>query len=272
MKHGKDKIIGIVGGMGPQAGVALLESITRFTEAATDQEHLPAILMSFPGWITDRTAFLEGHVNSNPAYTIAGIIKKLESAGAEVIGIACNTSHAPRIYNVVMDELQNSGSKARLVNMPYETCKHIKDNYPQASRVGVMCTNGTYRSGIYRDLLRNMGFEAVIPDQSFQNDVIHRMVYDPEFGIKSNTGGITKQVRSLMREALAFFEESDTDALILGCTEFSLIPSGSDEASAGEANMIIADSTEILAKSLIREARATVPMASDVLEYSCFKL
>src|SRR5215213_8942139 len=104
MDRGRNKTIGIVGGMGPQAGVALLNSITCMTGAAKDQEHLSAILMSFPGEVEDRTSFLEGNVSINPAYSIANIISRLEIAGANIIGIACNTSHAPRIYNVITEE------------------------------------------------------------------------------------------------------------------------------------------------------------------------
>src|SRR6187402_3337971 len=103
MEH--NKVIGIVGGMGPQAGAALFNDILRQTNAMTDQQHLSTILMSFPGDIADRTAFLEGEPVVNPAFVIAQVIKKLENAGAEIIGMACNTSHAPEIYDVVTEQL-----------------------------------------------------------------------------------------------------------------------------------------------------------------------
>lgn len=249
MSHAGNKTIGIVGGMGPQAGVALLNSITCMTRAAKDQEHLSVILMSFPGEIEDRTAFLEGNVAINPAYTIAKIINKLEVAGANIIGIACNTSHAPRIYNVITEELKKAGNAVRLINMPFETCRYIKDNCPQVNRVGVLSTNGSYRSGVYHYHLHEMGFEVIVPEPEFQNDVIHAMVYDAGFGIKSNVGCITNEVNALMKKALSFFRERKADAIILGCTEFSLMPFGSQVNG-----MLVVDSTDVMARALIKEA------------------
>lgn len=249
MDNRRNKIIGIVGGMGPQAGIALLNSITCLTKAANDQEHLPAILMSFPGEVEDRTSFLEGNVVINPAHSIANIISRLEMAGANIIGIACNTSHTPRIYNVITEELEKAGSEVTLMNMPFETCRYIKDNCPQVSRVGVLSTNGTYRSGVYNSLLHDMGFDVIVPEPEFQNDVIHAMVYDTGFGIKSNAGCITGEVNALMKKALSFFKERNADAIILGCTEFSLMPFGT------RANgMLVVDSTNVMARALIKEA------------------
>lgn len=249
MNQGRNITIGIVGGMGPQAGVALLNSITCLTGAATDQGHLPAILMSFPGDIEDRTSFLEGNVGVNPAYSIANIISRLEMAGAKIIGIACNTSHAPRIYNVITEELKKTGSGVKLLNMPFETCRYLKDNCPQVHRVGVLSTNGTWRSGVYNGFLQDMGFEVIVPEPEFQNDVIHAMVYDPGFGIKSNAGCITGEVNALMKKALSFFRERRADAIILGCTEFSLMPFESEVNG-----MLVVDSTDVMARALIKEA------------------
>jgi aspartate racemase len=246
------KIIGIVGGMGPQAGVALMNSIVRRTRVATDQEHLSTVLMSFPGRIADRTLFLEGCDCPNPAYNIASIIHKLESAGATVVGMACNTSHAPRIYDVIIAELKKANSQVNLLHMPYETCRYIQENHRHARRIGIMTTNGTYRSGVYKNLLQNKGYEVIIPDPIFQDEVIHKMVYDPQFGIKSNTDIVTQEVLSLMEKALHFFTAKGADLVILGCTELSLVPLG-DKMTA----MVIADSSEILAGALIREATNT---------------
>lgn len=245
----RNKTIGIVGGMGPQAGVALLNSITCNTQAARDQDHLPAILMSFPGEVEDRTLYLEDSVGVNPAYSIANIIRKLEAAGAEVVGIACNTSHAPRIFNVITEELKTAGCHVKLMNMPFETCRYIRDHYPHAVNVGVLSTNGTYRSGIYNKLLHEMEFEVIIPDPEFQNDVIHAMVYDAEFGIKANAGCITNEVNALMKKAISFFRERGADAIVLGCTEFSLM--NFDSQVNG---MAVIDSTTVMAKALIKEA------------------
>ncbi|MCQ2444318.1 MAG: hypothetical protein MJ061_02330, partial [Mailhella sp.] len=48
------RTIGIVGGLGPFAGYDLVREIFRWTKASVDQDHLPRMLHSFPGWIPER--------------------------------------------------------------------------------------------------------------------------------------------------------------------------------------------------------------------------
>jgi aspartate racemase len=179
--------------------------------------------MSFPGHVVDRTAFLEGATGINPAYNVARVIGKLEEAGAKTIGIACNTTHSPAIFDVIGQELERNKSRANLLNMPYETCRLIGQNHPHVRRVGLLATNGTYRFGVYEKILRGEGYSPVFPDYGFQNGVIHKMVYDPVFGLKANAARVTPQVLALMERALLYFRELGADAIILGCTEFSLI-------------------------------------------------
>jgi aspartate racemase len=249
MRISKENIIGIVGGMGPQAGVTLFDSIVCNTIATSDQQHLPVMLMSFPRHIVDRTAFLEGSTSINPAYSIVEVIRKMESAGANIVGIACNTAYAPGIYHVIQEELYKVNSAVSLLHMPIETCRWIKEHFPHARRIGVMSTNGTYKAAIYKNLLHDWGYDVVVPDPVFQDEVIHRMIYDEEFGIKSNGDGIKPAVTSLLEKALDFFSENAADAIVLGCTDLSW--AFREKTMKG---IPVIDSTEVLAKALIREA------------------
>jgi aspartate racemase len=245
------RTIGIVGGMGPHAGAVLFNEVLRHTNAALDQEYLSTILMSFPGEIVDRTLYLEGQTPVNPAFPIVQVIRKLETAGAEVIGLACNTAHAPEIYSVVEKELESSGSLVNLVHMPRETVRRIRIDHPGARRIGLMTTNGTSKSGLYRRLLRESGYEVVQPPPDVQDKIIHQMVYDPEFGIKSRCGIVTPEVMTLLGLALHYFKTERTDVIILGCTEFSLLPSLREGAAGGIG---VIDSTASLAQALVTEA------------------
>jgi len=245
----KDNIIGIVGGMGPQAGVALCNSIVSQTAATIDQEHFSIVLLSFPGQMVDRTAFLEGRSAVNPALNIAGIIRKLEAAGASVAGIACNTCHSPLIFDVLLEELHKANCGVRLLHMPVETCRYIREEHPSIRRIGVMTTNGTYRSGVYVRVLEDHGYEIVNADPVFQDEVIHRMVYDANFGLKSCPKGVTAEVKALMDTALDYFRKKGAEAVILGCTEFSLM-----ELADRVGGLLVVDSTAALARALIREA------------------
>lgn len=243
-------MIGIVGGMGPQAGLALFDNIVKFTDASTDQEHLSTILMSFPKHIVDRTSFLEGETVVNPAFGIVNVIQKLERAGATLIGIGCNTSHSPGIFDTILGELERKDIRVPVLNMLEETCGRIKEKYPHARRIGFMATNGTYRSAIYHEQLRRSGYEVVVPELEFQYNVIHKMIYDEESGLKATAGRITRQVREQARKAVQYFKAQGADVVILGCTDLSVLM---DENLLN--GMLVVDSTESLARALVREAR-----------------
>ena len=249
MNLDKDNVIGIVGGMGPQAGVALYDNILCLTQATKDQQHLSVVLMSFSKYIEDRTAFLEGRSSINPAYEVVAVIEKLILAGAKIIGIPCNTSHCPEIFDVIVKEFSKLQNHITLVHMPLEVCKYIQNNYFEPRRIGLMVTNGTYKSKIYESLLLSRGYEVVIPEFSFQNDVIHKMIYDPKIGVKANPKGITEEIRLLQHRALSFFKEYKAEVIILGCTELSLI-----FRQSTLYKIPVVDSTQVLAKALIREA------------------
>jgi aspartate racemase len=251
MNKNSHNVIGIVGGMGPASGLFLFQRIFSLTKAETDQEHLPVLLMSLPGHIVDRTAYLEGRTDTNPAYAIAEIIEKLEGAGSGVVGIACNTAHAPRIFDVIVEQLASKGSRVKLLHMPVETCLYIRGQRRPAKRVGVMGTNGAYKAGLYAGLLQTHGLEALLPDPQFQKEVIHRIVYDPIFGIKANPNGITAEARQLMDRAIAYFSTRSADTVVLGCTELSLAA----YERRGSTAPVLIDPMEVLAHALIREAR-----------------
>ncbi len=89
----KQKTIGVLGGMGPESTAELLVWITRCTPAASEQDHLRVIIDSNPK-IPNRTeALLSGDLRPviDALAETAGV---LERAGADVIGIPCNTAHA----------------------------------------------------------------------------------------------------------------------------------------------------------------------------------
>ena len=111
-----------------------------------------------------------------------------------------------------------------------------------------MVTNGTYKSGIYNKLLTDKDYEVILPDFSFQDTVIHKMIYDPIFGIKANPSHCTEEVKFLIEKALHFFRSKNTQAIILGCTELSLVfPNSLDD-------LIVIDSNDSLAKALIQRS------------------
>lgn len=247
----KERVIGIVGGMGPRAGLALHESILKNTAATKDQDHLSIAHLSYSNLIEDRTKFLEGFSQENPAGKIVDIIQSLYNLGADLIGIPCNTTHVPRIFNAINRGLQERGINVTLKHMVNETVKHTRYQYPNAKKIAVLSTNGTYRSNVYTNSLKKHGFEVFIPKENYQESLIHRMIYDPVFGLKANIG-VKPEIYELLTQAFSYLLKNEVEVIILGCTEFSLIPKN-------RLNLIpVVDSVDVLAKSMVSDVRSEI--------------
>ena len=242
------KMIGIVGGVGPYAGTDLLQKIFDNTQAQCDQDHVPATLISMPGRIADRTAFLVGDIKENPAYAIFDVIRKLESIGAYVIGIPCNTAHACEINDVLKKALQDVQSEVTLLHIAKEVANTITDTHPQIKKVGLLCTTGTYKTGMYSKILESEGITVITLDEAKQEDLVHDAIYNFQYGIKVQSKPVTDIARVKLLDAITFLTEQGAEAIILGCTE---LPLAIDNTNAPDS--ILIDPTNILARALIRE-------------------
>lgn len=238
-------IIGIVGGVGPYAGLDLVQKIFDQTKAKKDQDHLSVYLASESSKISDRSEFLCGKIQENPGYAIAEIIKKLEKIGATVAAVACNTAHSPKIFDVVLQSLEKSKSKIRLLHIVEETVDFIKHNFPDIKSVGVLGTQGTYKTDLYGSALKAQGLKAIKPTPKTQ-DLIHRAIYDSEWGIKA-VYPITAEAKQVILESIQELERLGAQGIILGCTE---LPMAIKQKKIKD--IYIFDPTLILARSLIK--------------------
>lgn len=244
--------IGIVGGVGPSAGIDLVAKVIANTSASRDQDHLPITLVSWPELIGDRTEFLMEQGKANPGDALAKILLSLESLGCVVSGIPCNTAHSPLIFNRVLTILEEQGSSLRLVHMLKEVAEFLRLNYVGLQSIGVLSTTGTYKTKIYPGILEPLGFKVVVPDLADQEELVHRAIYDPEWGIKAQSNPVTEQARGSLEAAMDDLKEKGAQAIILGCTEIPLA-----FPVLKFADLPLIDPTTILARALIRELDPT---------------
>ena len=87
----RDRVIGVLGGMGPEATVAFYARIVACTSAARDQDHLRVIIDSNPE-IPDRTAAVQGD-GPSPVPMMAQSIAGLEKAGVDFVVMPCVSAH-----------------------------------------------------------------------------------------------------------------------------------------------------------------------------------
>jgi aspartate racemase len=242
------KTIGIVGGMGPKTGIDLANKIIKNTLADSDQEHIPLLLISYPHTIKDRTEFLQGKHHENPAFAIYQLIRQLESWGANIIGIPCNTSHAPQIMDVISEQLTANKSKVILVNLIETVAEFIIKHFPTSKNIGLLATLGSYENGIYPAVFSQFGLEIINPDDLIKQ-AIHQAIYDTQYGIKSTLSLNLDKAKSILTHACEHLADLGANVVVSGCTEIPLVLS---ENSYNGIALI--DPSEILARRLIELA------------------
>jgi len=243
-----EKVIGIVGGMGPWASLDLAQKILHQTNAVKDQDHLPVVILSAPNRIEDRTAFLLGKEKTNPAKSISNIIKQLNGVGANIIGIPCNTSFASAIYNEIVNDLKESGIDVKIVHIIEEVALYLEENYPGVDGIGVLSTQGLFHANGYTLHFIEKGFNVISPDEFINYNLVHKTIYDPEYGLKAKSYPVTEKALENLNKAIDHLIEKGAKAIVLGCTELSLAIK-----DKFINDIIIIDPTTILARSLIRE-------------------
>lgn len=238
--------IGIVGGVGPLAGLDVLKKIIEETVVQKDQEHLPVLLMSYPELIVDRTEYLAGNETDNPGFALASIIKDLAKNGAKVAAIPCNTAHAEPIFSVIENELAKSDLEIRLLHLVKETVNYIKDSTPNAN-VGVLSTTGTRNTGLYKNILQKAGSKVIELNEEWQKRV-HQAIYSKAYGIKVFSSPVKEEAKEILRECMDLLITEGATHFILGCTE---LPLAFPETHYKSIPLI--DPNRIIARALIRE-------------------
>lgn len=240
-----NRIIGVVGGAGPYAGLDLVQKIFDHTLANTDQEHLPVALLSYPGEIPDRSAFLLGKSEENPGIALARIVRQLDSLGASVVAIPCHTAHASLIYDVMKKELARESSRAQVLHIAEQTALFVMKHFPSNRRFGILSTSGTRKARIYPQAFESHGLAVAEPSAQVQENV-HRAIYDPNFGIKAKSSPVTSEARQMVLDAISELKDEGAEAVVLACTE---LPLAITEKTV--SGMTIVDPTVSLARALI---------------------
>ena len=237
-------MIGIVGGVGPYAGLDIAKKIIDETVAKTDQEHLPLLLFSCPNLIPDRAAYVLGHSEENPGKVIAGILNQLERAGASVAAIPSNSAHAEPIFSVIQDEMAKLGSQLRLLHIVYETVRFVQLYYPE-STIGILSTSGQQSYNVYRELFMKKGFPIVEPDDT-QQEKVNSAIYDKDYGIKVQPVPVANKAREDLLIVMDDLKRRGAQVIVLACAELPLAIPERDHNG-----MMIVDPNRILARALI---------------------
>lgn len=195
------KTIGIIGGMGPLATCDLYQKIIEVTKAHSDQEHI-RVCIDGNTEIPDRTeAILHGGKDPLPEMVRSAV--RLESMGADVLIMPCNTAHY--FYKEILPFV-----RIPFLNMLEETADAAAKM--GIKKVGLLATDGTIKSEVYKEAFQKNGISLEIPTQEEQKFVME-LIYD---GIKAGNDKLdTRKFEQVMNNLLS----RGAQILILGCTE-----------------------------------------------------
>ena len=199
------EILGVIGGLGPGATAHFMNLVIDMTDVKTDQEHLPMIVYNMP-FIPDRTAYILDNTKENPLPKMLEVGKTLCAQGVSRIAVPCVTAH------YFMDKLE-AGVDVPLINGVQETVAYLKEQ--GITKVGIMATDGTIRSGIFHRELEKQGLVPLAPSAEAQKDVMHLIFNNVKAGKPAEMDRFFTSAKDLRAQG--------AQAIILGCTELSLI-------------------------------------------------
>ena len=225
-------MIGILGGMGPEATLDLYRHIIRLTPATKDQDHIRVLIYSNPK-IPDRTKAIAG-IGQNPLPYLIESARLLERSGSGIIAIPCNATHhyLPNIQREI---------SIPILNMIAETCARIARQLPNAKTIGLLAATGTVLSGVYHKTLSAVGIQTLNPSGVVQDEI--------QAAINQvKAGSHNQSTKELFQSVGMQLIQAGAQAVILGCTE---IPLSFDAAAVG---YITLNPTQVLAESAVRWA------------------
>ena len=199
------KTLGVIGGLGPLATAYFYELITNMTDAVKDQDHIEILIHSKPS-IPDRTAYILDNSKESPLPPMIVIGNELASMGVDHISIPCITAHC------FYDELSR-GIPVPIINGIRETVETLKIN--GVKKAGIMATDGTIHSSLFQHELEGWGITPIVPTKIYQ-DYIMDLIYNC---VKSSQPVDMEK----FSKASDHLRENGAEAIILGCTELSII-------------------------------------------------
>jgi aspartate racemase len=233
-------VVGVIGGLGPEATLDFFAKVLHHSKATKDQDHIHLVIENNPK-TPNRNDAIAGR-GPSPAPALAEMARALERAGADFVVMACNTAHA---YE---QDIRAALTKP-FVSLIDEVVGEVRRLHPKAKRVGVLATQGSRDAKIFAPAFSQYGIEVVQLDEVSQC-LFMALLYRIKSGERSKD--LREGMQLLGEELVAM----GADILIAGCTEVPLV------LQQGDNTKIIIDSTDVLAKRSVIYARRIEPLPS----------
>jgi aspartate racemase len=197
-------MIGILGGMGTQAGLDFCNKLTMLNRGKIDQKY-PLFILYNKSNIPGRPENLDKYKKVLKSL-ISGCIL-LQKSNCKFIVIPCNTAH------YWYDDLQKK-IKIPIISMPKEVYLNAKKKCKKNSKIGLLATEGTLKTNIYHKFF-NKNFKLISPTKSLQIRSVNK-------AIKYVKMGKIKNAENVIKPAISYLIKRKCTKIILGCTELPI--------------------------------------------------
>jgi aspartate racemase len=229
-----EKVVGVIGGMGPAATVDFMRRLVAATPANDDMDHLHVLVDNNPKVPSRIAALVEG-TGADPSPALCKMAKGLEAQGADFLVIPCNTAHyyLPEIARSV---------HIPVLDMIGLTVEKLAATEAKPRRIGLLASPAVRLVGLYQKRIEEMGLEAIFPTPEYESKLL-----DVIKAVKSGQFG-TSHRRDY--EAIAKnLTGAGADGFLIACTELSVI------GPPLETSCPAIDSLDVLVEATIATAR-----------------
>ena len=226
---GNDKLVGVIGGMGPDATVDFMSRVLRETPAGKDQDHVRMVVDHNPR-IPSRQLAMRGE-GENPGPVIASMAERLASAGADFLVMPCNLAHA-------WQSDIRAATNIPFVSIVDESLRSAESRIGAESPIGLMTTPGCFKAGLYQHALADAGRPAILqtPDE---------LAETMSFVYRIKSGDQSAEVAQGLKDLASRLIDRGAEVLIAACTEFPLV------LNESMFDVAFVSSTDVLAKKTV---------------------
>ncbi|MFP4399320.1 MAG: aspartate/glutamate racemase family protein [Desulfonatronovibrio sp.] len=228
-----EKIAGILGGMGPEATVDLMNRVIKATPAKDDEDHIRMVVDNNPKVPSRIKALIQGD-GTSPGPCLREMARKLESWGVDFLAMPCNTAH---FYH---QEIQEAVS-IPVLDMISLAVEAVSEQNPRTDTVGLIASTAVLNLNLYKNAFAGKSINLITPHPRLQDKLMSAIQ-------RIKTGCYGEETYQAMQEAADNLVQSKAQVLLIACTEISII------SQRIQAEVPVLDAAQILAEAIIREA------------------
>jgi len=232
-------MIGILGGMGTQAGLDFCNKLAKLNKGKSDQQY-PLFVLYNKSNIPGRPENL--HKYNKVLKSLLSGCKFLEKSKCKFIVIPCNTAH------YWFDDLQKK-TKIPIISMPKEVYVHSVKTCKKNSKIGLLATEGTLKTGIYNKFF-DKKFKLINPSKSVQKNNVNKAINLVKMGK-------IKDAEKAIRPAVNLLVKIKCNKIILGCTELPIAIFAFKSFQKIKKSKMFLDPNLILAHSSMKRYKGT---------------